>query len=68
VQGEETFFFVNDNFQRLGTGAADGIRAQQNAALFALPANAKFDPLKPSSTTSKLPSAASTPASISPSR
>jgi NosR/NirI family transcriptional regulator, nitrous oxide reductase regulator len=47
VQGEETISFVNDNFQRLGTGAADGIRAQQNAALFALPANAKFDPLKP---------------------
>jgi NosR/NirI family transcriptional regulator, nitrous oxide reductase regulator len=47
VQGEETFSFVNDNLQRLGTGAADGIRAQQNAALYALPANAKFDPLKP---------------------
>jgi transcriptional regulator of nitric oxide reductase len=47
VQGEETFSFVNDNFQRLGTGAAEGIRAQQNAALFALPANAKFDPLAP---------------------
>jgi transcriptional regulator of nitric oxide reductase len=47
VQGDETFTFANDNYQRLGTGAADGIRAQQNAGLFALPANAKFDPLKP---------------------
>jgi NosR/NirI family transcriptional regulator, nitrous oxide reductase regulator len=47
VQGDETFSFTNDNYQRLGTGSADGIRAQQYAGLFALPANAKFDPLKP---------------------
>ncbi len=47
VQGEQTFSFANDNYQRLGTGAADGIRAQQYAGLFALPANAKFDPLQP---------------------
>jgi NosR/NirI family nitrous oxide reductase transcriptional regulator len=47
VQGDQTFSFVNDNYQRLGTGAAEGIRAQQNAGLFALPANAKFDPLAP---------------------
>ena len=47
VQGDETFWFTNDNYQRLGTGSADGIRAQQYAGLFALPANAKFDPLKP---------------------
>jgi NosR/NirI family transcriptional regulator, nitrous oxide reductase regulator len=47
VQGGETFAFTNDNYQRLGTGSSDGIRAQQNAGLFALPANAKFDPLAP---------------------
>jgi transcriptional regulator of nitric oxide reductase len=47
VQGEEMFTFVNDRYQRLGTGAAEGIRAQENAGLFALPADAKFDPLKP---------------------
>jgi transcriptional regulator of nitric oxide reductase len=47
VQGDETFSFTNDNYQRLGTGSADGIRAQQYAGLFALPTNAKFDPLKP---------------------
>jgi NosR/NirI family transcriptional regulator, nitrous oxide reductase regulator len=47
VQGDETFSFTNDNYQRLGTGSADGIRAQQYAGLFALPANAKFDPLRP---------------------
>ncbi len=47
VQGGETISFTNDNFQRLGTGGPDGIRVQQNAGLFALPAGAKFDPLKP---------------------
>src|SRR5579871_2314595 len=47
VQGAQTIGFVHDDYQRLGTGAADGIRAQQNAGLFALPANADFDPLKP---------------------
>jgi transcriptional regulator of nitric oxide reductase len=47
VQGDETFSFTNDNYQRLGTGSADGIRAQQYAGLFALPTNAKFDPLRP---------------------
>jgi NosR/NirI family nitrous oxide reductase transcriptional regulator len=43
----ETIGFVHDDYQRLGTGAADGIRAQQNAGLFVLPADAAFDPLKP---------------------
>jgi transcriptional regulator of nitric oxide reductase/NAD-dependent dihydropyrimidine dehydrogenase PreA subunit len=47
VQGDKTIGFVHDDYQRIGTGAADGIRAQQNAGLFALPANAGFDPLKP---------------------
>jgi transcriptional regulator of nitric oxide reductase/ferredoxin len=47
VQDGQTFSFVQDDYQRLGTGAAEGIRAQQYAGLFALPANAKFDPVKP---------------------
>jgi NosR/NirI family nitrous oxide reductase transcriptional regulator len=47
VQDGQTFNFVQDDYQRLGTGAAEGIRAQQYAGLFALPANAKFDPVKP---------------------
>jgi NosR/NirI family transcriptional regulator, nitrous oxide reductase regulator len=47
VQGEQTFGFVHDDYQRLGTGAAEGIRAQQNAGLFALAGNSHFDPVKP---------------------
>ena len=47
VQDGRTISFVHDNYQRLGTGAAEGIRAQENAGLFALPANAPFDPVKP---------------------
>ena len=47
AQDGQTFGFVHDDYQRLGTGAAEGIRAQQNAGLFVLPANARFDPVKP---------------------
>src|SRR5713101_4271746 len=47
VQAGQTFGFVHGDYQRLGTGAAEGIRAQQNAGLFVLPANAHFDPVKP---------------------
>jgi NosR/NirI family transcriptional regulator, nitrous oxide reductase regulator len=47
VQAGQAFGFVHDDYQRLGTGAAEGIRAQQNAGIFALPANAAFDPVKP---------------------
>ncbi len=48
VQGEKTFEFTNSVFQRLGTGGSQlGLRAQQYAALFALPTDASFDPLKP---------------------
>jgi hypothetical protein len=39
--------FVHDDYQRVGTGAKEGFRAQQHAGLFALPAGAAFDPLKP---------------------
>jgi transcriptional regulator of nitric oxide reductase len=47
ANGGQTIGFVHDDYQRLGTGATEGIRAQQNAGVFALPANAAFDPLKP---------------------
>jgi NosR/NirI family transcriptional regulator, nitrous oxide reductase regulator len=47
AQAGKTFSFVHDDYQRLGTGASEGIRAQQNAGIFALPANAAFDPVKP---------------------
>ena len=47
VQDGQTFGFVHDDYQRLGTGAAEGIRAQQNAGIFAVPANVAFDPVKP---------------------
>jgi transcriptional regulator of nitric oxide reductase len=47
VQDGRTFSFVHDDYQRLGTGATEGIRAQQNAGLFALPASARLDPVKP---------------------
>ena len=47
VQDGRTIGFVHDDYQRLGTGAAEGIRAQENAGLFAVPAGAGFDPLRP---------------------
>src|SRR5262249_62364178 len=47
VQAGQTFSFVHDDYQRLGTGAAEGIRAQQNAGIFAVPASVAFDPIKP---------------------
>jgi NosR/NirI family transcriptional regulator, nitrous oxide reductase regulator len=47
VQDGRTISFLHDNYQRLGTGAAEGIRAQQNAGLFALPASTPFDPVRP---------------------
>jgi transcriptional regulator of nitric oxide reductase len=47
INGSQTIGFVHDDYQRIGTGAAEGIRAQQVAGLLALPAGAAFDPLKP---------------------
>ncbi len=47
VQDGQSFGFVHDDFQRLGTGAAEGIRAQQNAGLFIVPAAAHLDPVRP---------------------
>jgi NosR/NirI family nitrous oxide reductase transcriptional regulator len=46
VQDGKTFAFVQDDYHWLNP-YTEGIKGQQNAALFALPANAGFDPLKP---------------------
>ena len=47
VQGERTIGFVHDDYQRLLTGAAEGLQAQRDAGLFTIPADAGFDPVKP---------------------
>ncbi len=46
VQDGQTFGFVQDDYQFLNP-FAEGIRGMEDAALFALPANSGFDPLKP---------------------
>ncbi len=46
VQDGQTFSFVQDDYQFLNP-FAEGIRGEQDAGLFALPANSGFDPLKP---------------------
>jgi NosR/NirI family transcriptional regulator, nitrous oxide reductase regulator len=46
VQDGRTFSFVQDDYQFLNP-FAEGIRGEQDAGLFALPANSGFDPLKP---------------------
>jgi transcriptional regulator of nitric oxide reductase len=47
VQDGQTFGFVQDNYKWINP-YAEGIQGkQQNAGLFALPANSAFDPLKP---------------------
>jgi transcriptional regulator of nitric oxide reductase/ferredoxin len=48
VQDGRTLGFVQSDYQGLGTSPrAEGIRAQQYAGLFSLPANSGFDPVKP---------------------
>jgi NosR/NirI family transcriptional regulator, nitrous oxide reductase regulator len=47
VQGDRTIGFVHDDYQRLLTGAAEGLQAQRDAGLFTIPASAGFDPVKP---------------------
>ena len=47
VQGGWTYQFAGGQYQEVATGGQDGIRALDQAALFTLPANAGFDPLKP---------------------
>jgi NosR/NirI family nitrous oxide reductase transcriptional regulator len=46
VQDGHSFGFVQDDY-RWTSPFAEGIRGQQNAGLFALPANSSFDPLRP---------------------
>jgi NosR/NirI family transcriptional regulator, nitrous oxide reductase regulator len=47
VQGDQAYQFTNSQYQWISTGGHDGIRALDHAAVFTLPANARFDPLKP---------------------
>jgi NosR/NirI family transcriptional regulator, nitrous oxide reductase regulator len=47
VQGDQTYQFTDSQYQGISTGGHDGIRALDHAAIFTLPANARFDPLKP---------------------
>ena len=47
VQGNQTYQFTGGQYQQIATGGRDGIRALDHAAIFTLPANARFDPLKP---------------------
>jgi NosR/NirI family transcriptional regulator, nitrous oxide reductase regulator len=47
VQDGHAIGFVHEDYQKLLTGAADGIQSQQEAGLFTLPANVVFDPVKP---------------------
>jgi NosR/NirI family transcriptional regulator, nitrous oxide reductase regulator len=47
VQGDQTYPFTSSQYQEISTGGHDGIRALDHAAVFTLPAAARFDPLKP---------------------
>jgi len=46
VQGEKTFSFAQKDY-KWTSPYVEGIKGQEDAALFALPTNAGFDPLKP---------------------
>jgi NosR/NirI family nitrous oxide reductase transcriptional regulator len=47
VQGDQTYQFTSNQYQGISTGGHGGIRALDHAAVFTLPAAARFDPLKP---------------------
>ena len=47
VQGDKTYQFTINRYQGIATNGRDGIRALDHAAIFTLPPNNKFDPLKP---------------------
>jgi NosR/NirI family nitrous oxide reductase transcriptional regulator len=47
VQGDRTIGFVHDDYQRLLTGAAEGLQSNRDAGLFTIPASAGYDPVKP---------------------
>ena len=47
VQGRQTYQFNDSQYQGIATNGRDGIRALDHAAIFTLPADGRFDPLKP---------------------
>jgi NosR/NirI family nitrous oxide reductase transcriptional regulator len=47
VQDGRTIGFVHDDFQKLLSGAAEGLQSQRDAGLFTVPASAGLDPVKP---------------------
>ncbi len=47
VQGDQAYGLTNSQYQGISTGGHDGVRALDAAAIFTLPADARFDPLKP---------------------
>jgi NosR/NirI family transcriptional regulator, nitrous oxide reductase regulator len=47
VQDGRTIGFVHDDYQKLLTGAAEGLQSQKDAGLFTVPASAGLDPVKP---------------------
>ena len=47
VQDGRTYEFTSSQYQGINTGGRDGVRALDHAAVFALPVNGPFDPLKP---------------------
>lgn len=47
VQGDQAYQFTGSQYQEISAGGHDGIRALHHAAVFTLPADARFDPLKP---------------------
>jgi NosR/NirI family nitrous oxide reductase transcriptional regulator len=47
VQGDQTYTFSDKQYQRITLAGHTGIAAFDHAAIFTLPAAARFDPLKP---------------------
>ena len=47
AQEDRTYRFTASQYQWVRTGGRDGIRALDHAAVFTVPAGARFDPLKP---------------------
>ena len=47
VQGDQSYKFSSSQYQRITTGGQNGIMALDHAAIFTLPGDSRFDPLKP---------------------
>jgi transcriptional regulator of nitric oxide reductase len=47
VQDGRSFGFLHDDYQKLLTGAAEGLQSQRDAGLYTVPASAGLDPVKP---------------------